>query len=67
MSTSLLYHGFGAKGYNFLAYNFVNGNIIIKIEPKAKLLRCSCCGNTDVIKRGSFKRIIRTIPIGNKI
>jgi transposase len=66
MSTSLLYHGFGAKGYNFLAYNFVNGNIIIKIEPKAKLLRCSCCGNTDIIKRGSFKRIIRTIPIGNK-
>jgi transposase len=66
MSTSFLYHAFGAKGYNFLAYNFVKGHISIKIEPKAKLLRCSCCGSTDVIKRGSFKRILKTIPIGNK-
>jgi transposase len=66
MSTSFLYHAFGAKVYNFLSYNFVKGHIAIKIEPKAKLLRCSCCGSTDVIKRGSFKRILRTIPIGNK-
>jgi hypothetical protein len=31
MSTSFLYHAFGAKGYNFLAYNFVKGHISIKI------------------------------------
>lgn len=66
MSTSFLYHAFGLPGYEFLSNDFSNGKITIKIKPKDKLLLCPCCESKNIIKRGTYKRTIRTVPIGSK-
>ena len=66
MSTSFVYHAFGLPGYDFLSYDFSKGKITIKIRPKNSLLLCPCCRSKHVVKKGTYNRTIRTIPIGSK-
>lgn len=66
MSTSLLYHAFGMRGYSYVHQNFLAGNIIFKAKPQPKLVRCSNCNSKKVIKRGQYERWVKTVPIGNK-
>jgi len=65
MSTSLLYHAFGIKGYKHQATRFESGTMIFKITP-SKRHRCPCCNSRNVIKRGTRLRRFQTLPIGNK-
>lgn len=64
MDSSLLYHGFGVRGQEVLKTEYKGGKIIVHIQTKEKLLRCSECGSKDVIKKGVTERIFRTAPIG---
>lgn len=66
MDSSLLYHGFGIKGQEVLKSEYVGGAIIVHIQTKESLLRCSECGSKDVIKKGTIDRKFRTSPIGLK-
>ncbi len=66
MSTSLLYHGFGVYGYDYVCTKFFGGAIFITIKPKDKLIRCSVCGSFNVVRRGCILRKLRTLPIGDK-
>jgi transposase len=66
MSTSLLYHGFGLQGYDYIRQSFVGGSLVFRIRPKPKMLRCPCCTYRHVIRRGVHKRWLRTVPIGLK-
>ena len=66
MSTSLLYHSFGLKAYTYVRTDYIKGAIIFTAVPKSHLVRCSSCGSDEVIKRGSFTRMLRTLPIGHK-
>ena len=65
MSTSICYHLFGTKGYNFEALILDKGKIIFKIVRKKDELKCSKCNSKDVIKKGSKIRSLRAWPSGH--
>ena len=66
MSTSILYHGFGIRGYKYVNTCYRNGEIIFTIHQDPLELCCSNCGSKDVIRRGQVKRHFRSLPIGAK-
>lgn len=66
MSTSLLYHAFGLQGYDYIRQDFTAGKVILTIRPKARLVRCPVCKSRHVVRRGTFTRWLRTVPIGFK-
>ncbi len=43
MSTSLIYHGFGTVGYNYLKMEYREGRIFIHIEKKPEYQYCADC------------------------
>lgn len=66
MSTSILYHGFGIKGYDYVRTKFAHGCICFKIHQDRFKLRCPLCNGRDVIRRGFKHRLFRLLPIGKK-
>jgi len=66
MSTSLIYHGFGTVGYNYLKMEYREGRIFIHIEKKPEYRYCADCKSRNVAKKGSVKRELKTLPIGKK-
>ena len=66
MSTSLIYHGFGAIGYTYLKTEYRGGKIYFHIEKKPEYQYCVDCESRDVSKKGYIKREIKTVPIGGK-
>jgi transposase len=66
MSTSLLYHGFGIHGYQYIRTVYRAGAVIFNITPKAFSLRCPACGSKKIKRRGTKTRMFRTVPIGSK-
>ncbi len=66
MSTSLLYHSFGIRGYDYCRTSYEQGATIFTIEQKRERLRCSRCGSADVQRRGEVVRRYQHLPIGPK-
>ena len=66
MSTSLLYHGFGIRGYKYVSTRYENGAVNFQIQQDPSQLCCSNCGSRRVIRRGTVKRRFRSVPIGRK-
>ena len=66
MSTSIIYHGSGTVGYNYLKMEYREGRIFIHIEKKPEYQYCADCKSRDVAKKGSVKRELKTLPIGKK-
>jgi len=66
MSTSLLYHGFGLVGYEYVCTRYVGGTVIFSIKRKRGKIRCSFCRSRDIIFRGTIYRRFRMVPIGSK-
>lgn len=66
MSTSLLYHGFGIHGYDYVCTRYEGGKVIFTIDQKKQDLRCSVCRSRNVIRRGKVQRRFRALPIGLK-
>jgi transposase len=66
MSTSLLYHAFGLRGYRYVNTMYLERQIVFRIERNAQEFRCSACGSREVVRRGSIYRTFRTVPIGGK-
>ena len=66
MSTSLLYHTCGIRGYEYRSTEFVCGTTVVHIEQPREKLRCPHCGRVEVSARGSKERVFRSVPIGSK-
>ena len=66
MSTSLLYHAFGIRVYSYVRSQFLHGQIHFSIEQRNAPMRCRQCGADQVIRRGTFVRRFRTLPIGGR-
>ena len=66
MSTSMLYHGFGIKGYDYVRSQFAHGCIWFAISQHRFNLCCSVCNCKDVVRRGYKYRAFKTLPIGQK-
>ena len=66
MSTSLLYHGFGIKGYHYVRTDYAEGRVVFTIKKDPTALRCPCCNDWHVHPHGEVIRWFQTIPIGSK-
>jgi transposase len=66
MSTSLLYHAFGTKGYRYVRTAYVQGQTIFTLGQEPATCRCPACGSADVVSRGRVERRFRCLPIGTR-
>jgi transposase len=67
MSTSLLYHTYGIRGYEYRRTEYIDGSVLFHIEqPRAKL-RCPRCGTAKVVARGGVSRMFRGVPMGSHL
>lgn len=64
MSTSLLYHRFGIRGYRYVKTEYSKEGTRFTITQERERLRCATCGSYNVHPRGGKTRTFRTIPIG---
>jgi transposase len=66
MSTSLLYHAFGIRGYDYVRTEYIGGAVIFTIEQDPDDCRCSVCGAREVTSRGHAQRQFVSLPIGGR-
>ncbi len=66
MSTSLLYHAFGIRGYRYTRTDYQGGQTIFTIDQEPQTFRCPACGSPQVQSRGRVERRFRTVPIGRR-
>jgi transposase len=64
MSTSLLYHAFSIRGYEYVRTDYQAGQVVFTIRQEPKAFRCGACGSRDVRPRGKVERRFRSLPIG---
>ena len=64
MSTSLLYHRFGIRGYRYVRTEYQKGETRITITQKREKFSCATCGSYNVHPRGGKTRTFRSLPIG---
>lgn len=67
MSTSLLYHAFGVRGYRHVRTEYDGGMVLFHVEPGPQACRCSSCGSSEMTGRGATTRWFRSVPIGGKL
>jgi transposase len=60
---SVLYHGFGIKGYRYLRTGYEKGEIIFELEPEG---RPEVAQGQKLMRRGFRWRDVRTVAIGLK-
>ena len=66
MSTSILYHGFGATTYNYKKTEYRDGSMTFHLKKKEKYQHCVVCKSKDVVRQGQRFLKVRTVPIGAK-
>ncbi len=66
MSTSLLYHAFGIRGYDYVNTAYEQGRVLFTICQRRHTYRCSRCGARDVLPHGHEERAFRALPIGGR-
>ena len=66
MSTSLLYHAFGLRGYRHVRTDYPEGEVVLTIAQEREKLHCPVCGSAEVTAHGGVTRLFRTVPIGRK-
>jgi len=66
MSTSLLYHAFGIRGYEYTRTDYQDGQVTFTIHQEPRTCRCSACGAREVLSRGHVTRRFRCLPIGSR-
>src|ERR1700722_14929657 len=66
MSTSLLYHAFGIRGYQYRRTDYQGGQVIFTIDQEPGTCRCSACGAREIRRRGAVERRFRIVPIGSR-
>lgn len=66
MSTSLLYHAFGLRGYDYVKTEYTEGAVVFTVQQRPHTCRCPPCGSRHVIHHGHESRSFKTVPIGHK-
>ena len=63
MSTTLLYHGWGIRGYQHVRTTYENRSICFHIEPNPQTFVCANCRSKEVMKAGIVYRRFRAADI----
>ena len=66
MSASIVYHGFGIRGYQYERAFYEDGTVTFVISQARDRLRCPRCGTSHVERRGEVTRAFRLLPIGRR-
>ncbi len=66
MSTSLLYHAWGIRGYRYVRTHYLEGRIEFVVEQDPNTLRCGHCGSRRIMRQGQVTRRLRATPVGGK-
>ena len=66
MSATIVYHGFGIRGYRYEQTICERGMMTFVISQPRDRLRCPRCGSAHVERRGEVPRTFRLLPIGRK-
>ena len=66
MSTSLLSHAFGTRGYRHVRTAYTEGQVIFTIRQEPETCRCPACGSPQVQSRAQVERRFKTLPIGDR-
>jgi transposase len=66
MSTSLLYHAFSIRGYQYVRTEYQRGEVVFTIRQEPKTCRCEACGSRQVRPKGQVERRFRSLPIGSR-
>lgn len=66
MSTSLMYHAFGLRGYECQATEYTGDKIVFRMYQEPKRQRSPNSGSRDLVRRGCAWREFHGIPIGRK-
>jgi transposase len=66
MSTSLLYHAFGIRGYRYVSTEYRESAVTFTVSQPRESYRCPECGSAEVIGRGKRRRRFRTVSVGRK-
>ena len=66
MSTTLLFHAFGIRGYQYVKTDYSNGSVTFHISQDRHNPRCPVCRSPRLICRGKRVGTFRSVPIGNK-
>jgi transposase len=66
MSTSLLYHAFGIRGYQYTRTDYHAGQVLFTIHQDPQTCRCCACGSHQIVHRGRVQRRFRALPIGRR-
>ena len=64
MSTRALYLAIGLGGYRHQAAWDEQGQFKLRLEPPESAVRCPGCGSREVIRRGTYERLVHAPPIG---
>lgn len=65
MSTSIIYHLFGARDYEYQSLILSKGEIRFVIRRKRGYIKCPKCNSRKVVTRGSKIRSLRALPTGH--
>lgn len=66
MSTSLLYHTQGTRGFQFQSYVFSGGRTAINISRQRDRFSCPACKSPDVSATPVGIRVVRALPMGKQ-
>jgi transposase len=66
VSTGILYHGLGIRGYKYVKTTYRSGAIYFRMRPNPGTICCPDCKSRYIVKKGCRERVFRTVPIGSK-
>jgi transposase len=66
MSTSLLYHAFGLRGYDHVKTEYTEGAVVFTVQQRPHTCRCPRCDSREVIHHGHETRRFKAVPIGHR-
>jgi len=66
MSTSTMYHVYGARTYRYLKTEYIGGAVYYHVEKKDLYRRCAECKSRDITFDSLAEVTLKTVPCGNK-
>jgi transposase len=66
MSTSFIYHAFGAQTFDYQSTEYKEGAVYVHIRKKPQWRRCVACRSREVTLEGQATYTLRTLPVGSK-
>lgn len=67
MSNWMLYHVWGIRGYQVVRTERIDRqSVLVSLRATEQVLRCPCCNQKDVVRKGVNVRLFRGTPVGGK-